>query len=79
MRTESKLVCQGNQWPNPGKTWCMVPYAGVDYKLPLCSCSLHSRLQHIYHGQPYAGVDFIPRSGPLNLASAMAVREGQPS
>ncbi len=28
---------------------------GVDYNLTLCP--LHSRLQHIYYGQPYAGVD----------------------
>jgi hypothetical protein len=27
-----------------------------------------SRLQHIYHGQPYARVDFIPQSGNLDLA-----------
>jgi hypothetical protein len=31
----------------------MGPYAEVDYNLDLC------RLQHIYHGQPYARVDFI--------------------
>jgi hypothetical protein len=45
-------------------------YAGVDYNLTLC------RLQHMYHGQPYAGVDikpyarvdFIPQSGNLDLA-----------
>jgi hypothetical protein len=49
--------------------------AGVDYNLTLCS--LQSRLQHIYHGQPYARVDlnpmprvdFIPQSGTLDLAS----------
>ncbi len=35
-------------------------------------CPLQSRLQHIYHGQPYARVDFIPQSGILNLASCMA-------
>ncbi len=28
-----------------------------------------SRLQHIYHGMPYARVDFIPQSGTLDLAS----------
>jgi hypothetical protein len=28
---------------------------GVDYNLTLCP--LQSRLQHIYHGQPYASVD----------------------
>ncbi len=49
------------------KTWCMV-YVGVDYNFTLCP--LQSRLQHIYHGQPYARVDFIPPSGTLDLASA---------
>ncbi len=34
------------------KTWRMGPYAGVDYK-NLTLCPLQSRLQHIYHGQPY--------------------------
>jgi hypothetical protein len=33
----------------------MDPYAGVDYNLTLCA--LQSRLQHIYHVQPYARVD----------------------
>ncbi len=33
-------------------------YAGADYNLPLCP--LHSRLQHISHGQPYARVDLNP-------------------
>jgi hypothetical protein len=49
-----------------------VPYAGVDYKLTLCP--LPSRLQHIYHGQPYARGDFIPQSDtwiwPLSLLIA---------
>jgi hypothetical protein len=43
------------------KTWCTGPYAGVDYNLTLCR--LQSRLKHMYHGQPYAKVDFIPQSG----------------
>ena len=34
--------------------WKLEPYAGVDYNLTLC------RLQHIYHGQPYARVDHNP-------------------
>ncbi len=34
----------------------MGPYAGVDYNLNLCP--LQGRLQYIYHGQPYARVDF---------------------
>jgi hypothetical protein len=36
----------------------MGPYAGADYSLPLCP--LQSRLQHIYHWQPYARVDPNP-------------------
>jgi hypothetical protein len=36
----------------------MGPYAGVDYNITLCR--FQSRLQHIYRGQPYARVDFIP-------------------
>ncbi len=41
-----------------GKTWSMGPYAGVDYNPTLCS--LQSRLQHIYHGQPNPWVDLNP-------------------
>jgi hypothetical protein len=37
------------------KTWF---YAGIDYNLTLCP--LQSRLQHVYHGQPYARVDLNP-------------------
>jgi hypothetical protein len=62
-----------------GKTWCMGPYAGVDYKfynLTLTLRTLRSRLQHIYHGQSYARVDLnpmpestlAPQSGTLDLA-----------
>jgi hypothetical protein len=40
------------------ETWCMKSYDGVDYKLTLCR--LQSRLQNIYHGQPYARVDLDP-------------------
>jgi hypothetical protein len=36
----------------------MGPNTGVDYYLTLCP--LQSRLQHIYHGQPYARVDLNP-------------------
>ena len=36
----------------------MGPCAGVDYNLTLCP--LQSRLQHIYHGQPYARVNLNP-------------------
>ncbi len=34
------------------ETWCMGQYAGFNYNLTLCR--LKSRLQHIYHGEPYA-------------------------
>jgi hypothetical protein len=34
------------------------PYAGVGYNIALCP--LQSRLQHSYHGQPYARVDLKP-------------------
>jgi hypothetical protein len=47
----------------------MGPFAGVDYYLTLCP--LQSRLQHIYNGQHYARVDFIPQSGTLNLATGL--------
>jgi hypothetical protein len=47
-------------------TECMGPYAKVDYNLTLCP--LQSRLQHIYHWQPYARVDFMPQSEALDLA-----------
>jgi hypothetical protein len=47
----------------------MGPYAEVDYNVTLCP--LQSRLQQIYHGQPYARVDdFIPQTRTLGLASA---------
>ncbi len=42
------------------KKWCMGgSYAGVDFNLTLCPHQ--SRLQHIYHGQLCARVDFIPQ------------------
>ncbi len=36
-------------------------YVGIDYNLTLCT--LQSRLQHIYHGQPYARVALSPSQG----------------
>jgi hypothetical protein len=36
----------------------MGTYTGINYNLTLCP--LQSRLQHIYHGQPYARVDLNP-------------------
>jgi hypothetical protein len=53
------LLCRGRI---QRKTWCMGPYAGVDYNLTLCP--LQSQLQRIYHGQPYARVylNHIPES-----------------
>jgi hypothetical protein len=44
-------------------------YALVDYNLTLCPLQSRLQLQHIYHGQPYARVDFIPSSWTLDLAS----------
>jgi hypothetical protein len=38
---------------------CKGPYARVDYNLTLCP--LQSRLQRIYHGQPYARVYRNPK------------------
>ncbi len=48
-----------------------MPIAEVDYNLTLGP--LQSRPQHIYHGQPYARVDFILQSGTLDLASGVIV------
>ncbi len=42
----------------------MLPYA-VSYNFTLCLMLL----QHIYNGQPYARVDFIPQSWTQDLAS----------
>jgi hypothetical protein len=47
------------------KTWCMGPYAGVDYNLTFC------RLQHIYHGQAYAKTDLY-----LMLVSTSSPSQG---
>jgi hypothetical protein len=45
----------------------METYVVVDYiASPLCP--LQSRLQHIYHGQPFARVDFIPPLVTMDLA-----------
>ncbi len=49
----------------------MGPYAGVDNNPSLCP--LQSRLQHIYRGQLYARVDFLPQPGTLDLASDQTV------
>jgi hypothetical protein len=35
----------------------------------LSLCPIQSQLRHIYHGQLYARVDIIPKSGTLDLAS----------
>jgi hypothetical protein len=40
----------------------MGPIARVDYNLTLCR--LQSRLQHMYHGRPYARVDLNPMPEP---------------
>ncbi len=53
-----KVVCIYLRGRIQRKTWCLGLYAGDDYNLALCP--FHSRLQHIYHGQPYAKVDLNP-------------------
>jgi len=53
------------------KTWCMGPYAGVDYKLTLCP--LRSRLQHIYQGQPYIRVDLTLYMSESTLAPSQGL------
>jgi hypothetical protein len=40
------------------KQWCMGTQMPLPYNLALSP--LQSRLQHIYHGQPYARVDLNP-------------------
>jgi hypothetical protein len=45
-------------WPNFSHRYYAVL---VDYNLTLSR--LQSRLQHIYHWQPYARVDFVLQSG----------------
>jgi hypothetical protein len=64
------------QRPNPNKTWCMGPFAGVDYYRTLCP--FQSRLQHIYlgHGQPYARVDPKPTESVATLPPFSPI-EGQ--
>ncbi len=46
-------------------------YAGVDYNLTLFR--LQSRLQQIYHGQPYARVDLNPMQ-ELTLSPSKGLR-----
>jgi hypothetical protein len=48
----------GNRKQNGPKHEKRLSNAGVDYYLTVCP--LQSRLQHIYHWQPYARVDLNP-------------------
>ncbi len=59
MRRKSSFKT-GLQRPNPKKKKIVFlgPYAVVDCNLTLCR--RQSRLQHIYHGKPYAWVDLNP-------------------
>ncbi len=57
--------------PNPKKTWCIGPNARVDYNLTLYP--LQSRLQQMYHGQPYARVD-INHMPELTLSPSKGLR-----
>jgi hypothetical protein len=50
----------------------MGPYVGANYNLTLCR--LQSRLQHMYHGQPYARVDFIPPVRDLEFGLSIQYR-----
>jgi len=50
------------------KSWCMGPYAVVDYNFTFWR---RRSLLHIYHGQPYAIVDFIPQSGTWDSSSGV--------
>ncbi len=43
-------------------------------ELTISSCPLQSRLLHIYYGQSYARVDFIPQLVTLHLASELCAR-----
>jgi hypothetical protein len=54
--------------------WDPIPELTIVYNLTLCA--LQSRFQHIYRGQPYARVDFIPQSGSLDLASGIDSQPG---
>jgi hypothetical protein len=65
-RDDSNPFTMGNIMPETTLTLCqsrLYPPVG-DFGFGLMSL-----LQHIYHGQPYARVDFIPQSGILDLAS----------
>ncbi len=53
-----KLSCTEQRREGVAAYLCMEPSTGVDYYLGLGRPQ--SRLQHIYHGQPYARVDLIP-------------------
>ncbi len=53
------------------QTWCIGPYAVAEYNLTLTR--LQSRPQHIYHGQPYARVDFNHMSKSA-LSSSQGLR-----
>ncbi len=62
--TSSYLLCFRGRIQR--KKWCMGPYVEDDYNynLPFPLCLLQSRLQHTYHGKPYARVDrnSLPKS-----------------
>jgi hypothetical protein len=63
----SSLGCKGTEAESNEKRGAWDPMS----ELTITSPYLHSRVQHIYHGQPYARVDFIPQSETLDLASAL--------
>jgi hypothetical protein len=74
---KSGSVLRGAWWRRKGKNrgqiqwkaWCMGPYMPELTVYNITICPIQCRLRLIYHGQPYARVDFIPQSGTLDLAS----------
>jgi hypothetical protein len=57
-KTLKHFVQRSRERPNLKKKWCIGPYAFVDYNLTLWP--LQSRLQNIYHRQPYNEVHLKP-------------------
>ncbi len=48
-------------------------------ELTVTSPYVHSKTpKHIYHGQSFARVDFIPQSGTLDLAPGVELSEAPP-
>jgi hypothetical protein len=52
-------------------TRCNGPCAGVDYNLTICR--LQSKLQHVYHGQPYNVIRFVSTSAEFGICTVAGV------